>query len=115
VNGDPPHWLKDVGESLPRMYVLELVEAALQSHPEVFLKRPEFSHLLKERVCPFVIKFFSPGAKKDALMVCVLHGRKTMATSYPQGAHSARVRNVGGGCAGRETSSNQEYCFLSAG
>jgi hypothetical protein len=82
VNGDPPHWLKDVGESMPRMYVLELVEAALRSHPEVFLKRPEFSHLLKERVCPFVIKFFSPGAKKDALMVRVLHGLVSLAKYY---------------------------------
>lgn len=38
VNGDPPHWLQGIGDAPPRMYMLELVEAALESHPEVFLK-----------------------------------------------------------------------------
>eukprot|EP00123_Amoebidium_parasiticum_P019109 comp24340_c0_seq1/m.46265 comp24340_c0_seq1/g.46265 ORF comp24340_c0_seq1/g.46265 comp24340_c0_seq1/m.46265 type:complete len:1624 (-) comp24340_c0_seq1:273-5144(-) len=64
VNGDTPYWLVGLADP-PRMYSLELIESILSDHAPLFKKLPEFSHLVKERVCPTVIKFFSPGAKKE--------------------------------------------------
>ncbi|CAB1323433.1 unnamed protein product [Coregonus sp. 'balchen'] len=51
VNADAPYWLVGMTE-MTRTFGLELLE----SHQE-------FSFLLKERVCPLVIKLFSPNIK----------------------------------------------------
>eukprot|EP01137_Pigoraptor_chileana_P005447 Opistho-2@48521 len=64
TNGDAPYWLVGIVE-MSRTFGLELLESALVSHPEVFLKHPEFSFLLKERVCPLVIRLFSPVSKNQ--------------------------------------------------
>ncbi|XP_071961451.1 protein MON2 homolog isoform X3 [Antedon mediterranea] len=68
VNAEHPTWLLGLTE-MSRTFGLELLESILNSFPQVFLRHKEFSFLLKERVCPLVIKLFSPSLKhKQNLM-----------------------------------------------
>nr|CAD97657.1 hypothetical protein [Homo sapiens] len=62
VNADAPYWLVGTTE-MTRTFGLELLESVLNDFPQVFLQHQEFSFLLKERVCPLVIKLFSPNIK----------------------------------------------------
>lgn len=62
TSGEQPYWLVGMDEMM-RTFGLELLENILKSFPNIFLKHPEFSFLLKERVCPLVIKLFSPSIK----------------------------------------------------
>ncbi|XP_063438367.1 protein MON2 homolog isoform X1 [Mytilus trossulus] len=62
VNADQPFWLVGMTE-MTRTFGLELLEAVLTAFPEIFHTHSEFSFLLKERVCPLVIKLFSPSLK----------------------------------------------------
>lgn len=62
VNADQPYWLLGMTE-MTRTFGLELLETVLATFPSVFFKHPEFSFLLKERVCALVIKLFSPNIK----------------------------------------------------
>ncbi|KJE91042.1 hypothetical protein CAOG_02242 [Capsaspora owczarzaki ATCC 30864] len=62
TNGDVPQWLVGVVE-MSRTFGLELIESSLSNHPELFLKHEALSFLLKEKVCPLVIKLFSSGMK----------------------------------------------------
>ncbi|XP_062616734.1 protein MON2 homolog isoform X2 [Saccostrea cucullata] len=62
VNADQPFWLMGMTE-MTRTFGLELLEAVLTSFPQIFLQHQEFSFQLKEKVCPLVIKLFSPSLK----------------------------------------------------
>ncbi|KAK7101826.1 protein MON2 homolog [Littorina saxatilis] len=62
VNADQPYWLVGMTE-MTRTFGLELLEAVLTSYPSIFSAHPEFSFMLKEKVCPLVIKLFSPSLK----------------------------------------------------
>lgn len=62
VNADQPYWLQGMTE-MTRTFGLELLESVLTSFSSIFYKNPEFSFLLKERVCALVIKLFSPNIK----------------------------------------------------
>ncbi|XP_029541788.1 protein MON2 homolog isoform X4 [Oncorhynchus nerka] len=62
VNADAPYWLVGMTE-MTRTFGLELLESVLNDFPRVFLQHQEFSFLLKERVCPLIIKLFSPNIK----------------------------------------------------
>ncbi|XP_023214026.1 protein MON2 homolog isoform X4 [Centruroides sculpturatus] len=62
VNADQPFWLVGLTE-MTRTFGLELLESTLTTFSDVFFKHKEFSFLLKERVCPLVIKLFSPNIK----------------------------------------------------
>ncbi|ESO95645.1 hypothetical protein LOTGIDRAFT_214760 [Lottia gigantea] len=62
VNADQPFWLLGMTE-MTRTFGLELLESVLKTYSSVFTKYPEFSFMLKERVCPLVIKLFSPSLK----------------------------------------------------
>lgn len=62
VNADQPYWLSGITE-MTRTFGLELLESVLTNFSSVFFKHPEFSFLLKERVCALVIKLFSPNIK----------------------------------------------------
>ncbi|XP_031571220.1 protein MON2 homolog isoform X2 [Actinia tenebrosa] len=62
TSGEQPYWLHGVVE-MTRTFGLELLESVLRGYPHIFLKHPEFSFLLKERVCPLIIKLFSPSIK----------------------------------------------------
>ncbi|XP_063218937.1 protein MON2 homolog [Bacillus rossius redtenbacheri] len=62
VNADHPYWLIKMTEMTPT-FGLELLESLLTNFTSVFFQHPEFSFLLKERVCALVIKLFSPNIK----------------------------------------------------
>ncbi|KAG8199888.1 hypothetical protein JTE90_015878 [Oedothorax gibbosus] len=62
VNADQPFWLNGLTE-MTRTFGLELLESILSTFPDVFFKHVEFNFLLKERVCPLIIKLFSPNLK----------------------------------------------------
>ncbi|ERL84532.1 hypothetical protein D910_01962, partial [Dendroctonus ponderosae] len=62
VNADQPYWLIGMTE-MTRTFGLTLLESVLTQFYSVFFKFPEFSFLLKERVCALVIKLFSPNIK----------------------------------------------------
>ena len=51
---------------------LELIETALTSCPTLFIAHDDFSFLLKERVCPLIIRLFSPNVKVCFIFVFVL-------------------------------------------
>ncbi|XP_033121689.1 protein MON2 homolog isoform X2 [Anneissia japonica] len=68
VNAEHPTWLLGLTE-MSRTFGLELLESLLNSFPQVFLRHKEFSFLLKERVCPLVIKLFSPSLKHKQNMM----------------------------------------------
>ncbi|XP_046682789.1 protein MON2 homolog isoform X2 [Homalodisca vitripennis] len=67
VNADQPYWLIGMTE-MTRTFGLELLESVLTNFSSVFFKHPEFSFLLKERVCALVIKLFSPNIKYRSSM-----------------------------------------------
>ncbi|KAI8820484.1 uncharacterized protein EV422DRAFT_567906 [Fimicolochytrium jonesii] len=46
-------------QSLPKTFGLELLEAVIVHHPRLFREHVELANLLKERVCPLIIKSFS--------------------------------------------------------
>ncbi|PRP89711.1 protein hypothetical protein [Planoprotostelium fungivorum] len=56
TENDPSVWLEI--NSISTHFGLELIESLLHSHSILFLKVPEFSGLLKERLCPLIIKIF---------------------------------------------------------
>lgn len=62
VNGDQPFWLIGLVE-MTRTFGLELLEIVLTNFPKIFYQHEEFLFLLKEKVCPLVIKLFSPNIK----------------------------------------------------
>uniref|UniRef100_T1D1X0 Protein MON2 homolog n=1 Tax=Cupiennius salei TaxID=6928 RepID=T1D1X0_CUPSA len=62
VNADQPVYLIGLTE-MTCSFGLELLESILSSFPEIFLKSIQFRFLLKERVCPMIIKLFSPNIK----------------------------------------------------
>ena len=90
VNAEQPTWLTGLTE-MTRTFGLELMESVLTDFPHIFIRvsltnstivpypvhvrgvalhvrilvfqHTEFSFLLKERVCPLIIKLFSPSLK----------------------------------------------------
>ena len=62
TNGDLPFWLTG-NHDITQTFGLELIETALTGSPSLFFKHPEFSFLLKEKVCALVIRLFSPSIK----------------------------------------------------
>uniref|UniRef100_T2MA63 Protein MON2 homolog n=1 Tax=Hydra vulgaris TaxID=6087 RepID=T2MA63_HYDVU len=62
TNGDNPYWMQGM-KTMTRTFGLELMESILKHYPQAFLDHPEFCYLLKERVCPLIIKLFSPNIK----------------------------------------------------
>lgn len=68
VNADQPYWLLGMTE-MTRTFGLELLESVLTNFSSVFYQNPEFSFLLKERVCALVIKLFSPNIKYRTVVV----------------------------------------------
>lgn len=67
VNADQPYWLLGMTE-MTCTFGLELLETVLSGFTSVFYRNPEFSFLLKERVCALVIKLFSPNIKYRTVM-----------------------------------------------
>ncbi|KAK4313902.1 hypothetical protein Pmani_014784 [Petrolisthes manimaculis] len=65
VNADEPLWLLGLTE-MTRTFGLELLESVLTTFPSVFYNHPEFTFLLRDRVCALVIKLFSPNIKYRA-------------------------------------------------
>lgn len=56
TGGDPAAWIPI--PTLSRAFGLELIELILNNYSKIFLNLEEFSFLLKDRVCPLVIKSF---------------------------------------------------------
>ncbi|VUZ46078.1 unnamed protein product [Hymenolepis diminuta] len=63
--GEIPHWLQGV-ESISPFLSLELIESVLCNYITLFSKEKEFLYLMKERVCPLVIKLMASGLLADA-------------------------------------------------
>lgn len=72
VNADQPFWLTGLTE-MTRTFGLELLESIFNDYPAIFNKHEEFSFLLKERVCPLIIKLFSPNIKSKQLQKQLQH------------------------------------------
>ncbi|VDK63054.1 unnamed protein product [Onchocerca ochengi] len=62
INSETPLWLIGIQE-MTRTLGLELLESVLSSYPSVFIKHSEFAQLLKDQVCPLIIKLFAPNHK----------------------------------------------------
>eukprot|EP01113_Clastostelium_recurvatum_P028234 TRINITY_DN3417_c0_g1_i5.p1 TRINITY_DN3417_c0_g1~~TRINITY_DN3417_c0_g1_i5.p1 ORF type:complete len:1934 (-),score=527.70 TRINITY_DN3417_c0_g1_i5:36-5837(-) len=58
ASADTPVWLPIPPQMFSRPFALELIELALDGYPILFEKIPEFTSILKDRVCPLVIKSF---------------------------------------------------------
>ncbi|KAG0202741.1 hypothetical protein BGX28_004846 [Mortierella sp. GBA30] len=57
TNSEPARFLKLT--SISRTFGLELIESVLTNHFHLFKQHTEFASLLRERVCPLIIKNFS--------------------------------------------------------
>ncbi|TPX66623.1 hypothetical protein SpCBS45565_g04327 [Spizellomyces sp. 'palustris'] len=57
TGGEPASFLPL--QSLPKYFGLELIEAVICHHPKLFQDHAELCNLMKERVCPLIIKSFS--------------------------------------------------------
>uniref|UniRef100_A0A0K2TVD6 Protein MON2 homolog n=1 Tax=Lepeophtheirus salmonis TaxID=72036 RepID=A0A0K2TVD6_LEPSM len=62
VSGERPLWLQGIHE-IKKTFGLELLESLLSKFSNIFSNKPEFTFLLKEKVCSLVIKLFSPSLK----------------------------------------------------
>uniref|UniRef100_A0A8R1EK54 Protein MON2 homolog n=2 Tax=Caenorhabditis japonica TaxID=281687 RepID=A0A8R1EK54_CAEJA len=62
INGEAPIWLVGIQE-MTRTLGLELLESLLKGYPSVFIRHVEFGGLLKDDVCPLIIRLFSPNVK----------------------------------------------------
>lgn len=62
INGEAPIWLVGIQETT-RTLGLELLESLLKGFPSVFIRHTEFGDLLKDDVCPLIIRLFSPNVK----------------------------------------------------
>ncbi|EGT40075.1 hypothetical protein CAEBREN_31871 [Caenorhabditis brenneri] len=77
INGEAPIWLVGIQE-MTRTLGLELLESLLKGYPSVFIRvsvlksiptkkkyfqHTEFADLLKDDVCPLIIRLFSPNVK----------------------------------------------------
>uniref|UniRef100_A0A0R3RXV2 Protein MON2 homolog n=1 Tax=Elaeophora elaphi TaxID=1147741 RepID=A0A0R3RXV2_9BILA len=63
INSEAPLWLIGIQE-MTRTLGLELLESVLSSYPSIFIKHSEFAQLLKDQVCPLIIKLFAPNHKQ---------------------------------------------------
>ncbi|XP_020288600.1 protein MON2 homolog isoform X3 [Pseudomyrmex gracilis] len=94
VNADQPYWLIGITE-MTRTFGLELLESVLTNFSSVFFKHPEFSFLLKERVCALVIKLFSPNIKYRNLVPASLQQATPLdKPSFPISMRLLRVVSV---------------------
>nr|KAJ3419938.1 hypothetical protein HK105_006316 [Polyrhizophydium stewartii] len=57
ASGEPGEFLRV--STMPKVFALELVESVLSGNASLFRERPQLLGLLKDRVCPLVIKSFS--------------------------------------------------------
>ncbi|VDM16783.1 unnamed protein product [Hydatigera taeniaeformis] len=65
TSGDIPHWLQGI-EYISPLLGLELIESVLLNYRNLFSKAKEFHYLLKERVCPLIIKLMASGLTADS-------------------------------------------------
>ncbi|CAF0712027.1 unnamed protein product [Brachionus calyciflorus] len=62
LNSDQSLWLINISE-INKPFGLEILKSILVRYPEIFFYKPEMSFILKERICPLLIKLFSPSTK----------------------------------------------------
>ncbi|XP_071818357.1 protein MON2 homolog isoform X3 [Apostichopus japonicus] len=93
VNGDQPYWLKGM-TGMSRTFGIELIEAILNAFPPVFLRHSEFSFQLKERVCPLLIKLFSPSLKHRQGLGMPVSNLSPEKPSFPLSLRLLRVVSV---------------------
>lgn len=62
LNSDQSVWLVNIND-INKPFGLELLKLILSRYVEIFKKNPEMCFLLKERICPLIIKLLSPSAK----------------------------------------------------
>uniref|UniRef100_A0A0N5A8N7 Protein MON2 homolog n=1 Tax=Syphacia muris TaxID=451379 RepID=A0A0N5A8N7_9BILA len=67
TNAESPCWLVGIKE-MTRTLGLELVESVLAGYSKIFFMYPEYAQLLKDQVCPLIIRLFSPNQKHVQLM-----------------------------------------------
>ena len=61
-NSETSLWLIEITD-INKPFGLELLKSILVRYTEIFKKLPEMCFILKERVCPLLIKLFSPSTK----------------------------------------------------
>lgn len=62
LNSDHALWLIGITD-INKPFGLELLKSVLVRYAEIFTVNPEMSFVLKERICPLLIKLFSPTSK----------------------------------------------------
>jgi hypothetical protein len=62
LNSETSLWLIEITD-INKPFGLELLKSILVRYTEIFKKLPEMCFILKERVCPLLIKLFSPSTK----------------------------------------------------
>ncbi|CDS40590.1 protein MON2 [Echinococcus multilocularis] len=73
TSNDIPHWLQGI-ESISPLLGLELIESVLLNYRSLFAKAKEFHYLLKERVCPLIIKLMASGLTTDGQRTALRDG-----------------------------------------
>ena len=57
INGEQGSFAKFTG--MQKIMALELAESIISSFPSLFLKSVDFLNLIKDKICPNLIRFFS--------------------------------------------------------
>jgi hypothetical protein len=59
LNGESALFVKKMSPSMPKLMALELIESILSSYPKIFLNNSDLLALIKDKICPNLIRFFS--------------------------------------------------------
>lgn len=68
INGEQGSFAKFSG--MPKIMALELTESIISSFPLIFLKNLDFLNLIKEKICPNLIRFFSDKTEVRIIHFC---------------------------------------------
>jgi hypothetical protein len=93
INGDPAAWLPQ-SLNIELGLGLELLEIVLKGYPAIFAKEKLFSVLLTERVCPLVIKLFSPSSKHRNIISPQSSGSALIQSDKPTFALHIRLLRI---------------------
>ncbi|KAH7729489.1 hypothetical protein AAVH_02964 [Aphelenchoides avenae] len=89
VRKEHPTWLEGV-RRITMPLALELLESVLKNYPSVFFKHAEYADLLKNQICPQVVRMFA-GEKEIRVPAHALGSSASLAT---QSAYSGSISSV---------------------
>ncbi|KAI6230234.1 Protein MON2-like protein [Aphelenchoides fujianensis] len=92
IRKEPPTWLVGV-KRISLTLALELLEAILKNYPSIFFKHSEFAALLKNTICPQLVKLFA--GERDSLTDSPTQAQTTANRRSMSSLSAASVQSAG--------------------